>query len=188
MREALVWFLTAGVPGLPTVSYAEATWNAMALVSSCVAFWARSKWVVVARNLTRTNDRGARAIAGLIDWTCRSLIALGLAEVLASVPGLRLPPRTDVGTSDSDLMTLALVPLISFAISAGVVALSVHLAYVTRSFVRGRYRGDERRVGQVPGYVGPFRRTADLRRGIPSSLGPPADDSVEDSPPDHGKD
>lgn len=161
MRAALVWFLTGSLPGLPTVSYAEFLWVAMALVSIGFALWARSKWVVVNRNLTAATDRGARAIAGLIDWTCRGLIALAVAEVVAAIPGLRLPPRRDLGTSDADLLTLALVPLVSFAISAGVVGLSAYLAWVTQQFGRGRYRGVERRNGGDPAYQGPLRRSTD---------------------------
>ena len=173
MRAVLVWILTGGLPGLPTVSYAEAAWNLMALVSIGFALWARSKWVLVARNLTAATDRGARAVAGLIDWTCRGLIALAVAEMIASTPGLRLPPRPDLGTSDADLLTLVLVPAVSFAISLGVVGLSAYLAWVTRQFEQGRYRGTERRTVLDPTYTGPRRRATDhddapvpTRRGV----------------------
>jgi len=172
VRSVLVWFLTGSLPGLPTVSYAESLWVTMALVAIGFALWARSKWVLVQRNLTAATDRGARAVAGLIDWTCRGLVALAVAEVVASIPGLRLPPRPDLGSSDTDLLTLVLVPTVSFAISAGVVALSAYLAEVTRRFGQGRYRGVERCGVPDLAYGGPKRRATD-RVDPPSHARPP---------------
>lgn len=146
------------VPGLPTVAWQEAAWMVMALIACVVSFRTRLTWALVRRNLTATDDAGARAVAEMLDWTCRGLVAAAVVEAVAAVPSLYFPPRPDAPSTGVAWFLLLLVPVISFAFSGGIIGLALYLNYQTRRIGRGGYRGPERRGAILAGHDGPERR------------------------------